>query len=230
MYEMLRSGCVSNISDNLSYLMDLKNISAYDIQRAKGIPQPSIYRIAKGITANPKLETISAIADYFNISTESLLHDNLRLKKEVPEIDNDKDYVLIPVYDAIAACGLTGHLNDHPQDIMTGFPFPQKWLDSLGVKRTAAACIQAEGDSMLPTINEGAMVMIDLGNTEGKEGKVFVICRNGRAIIKRLQINQDEDWVYCSDNTNKILYPDLHPLENDFIIGRVVWQGGSQGL
>ena len=48
--------------------------------------------------------------------------------------------------------------------------------------------------------------------------------------MKRIGRNRNGEWVYISDNVDKNRYPDMFALENDKIIGRVVWTGGNAGL
>ena len=142
-----------------------------------------------------------------------------------------EDTIIIPEYQARAECGQGFDGNDDVANIAGGLPFSRKQLASLGIHEKDACIIYAMGDSMSPTIENGATVMLDLSQTTPIEGAVFAIIRTGNGtVIKRLRRGADRTWLYSSDNVDKNKYPDLFSFEEDRIIGRVVWQGGFNGL
>ncbi|MDP8051036.1 helix-turn-helix domain-containing protein [Pasteurella atlantica] len=146
-------------------------------------------------------------------------------------IKSDKETIMVPEYSAIAECGFGYTENEDFIEVKGGIPFNIPFLKSLGVHTEDACIIHAEGDSMSPTIQGGASVLLDLSKKEPVEEAIFAILRNQNGIvIKRLRRNAQKEWLYSSDNPNKTLYPDLFAYEDDRIIGRVLWQGGIIGL
>ncbi|PSM52763.1 peptidase S24 LexA-like protein [Campylobacter blaseri] len=59
--------------------------------------------------------------------------------------------------------------------------------------------IQVEGDSMEPTIQDGAHVIIDISKKEEIDG-IYAILLDDNVIIKRLQFNLDRTITIISDN------------------------------
>ncbi|AKJ43790.1 hypothetical protein QQ39_06515 [Pragia fontium] len=144
---------------------------------------------------------------------------------ELPE----SEYAFIPQYSDHGESG-SGKENEHVE-INGSMSFKKSWLSSVGLKPQNLTVIYADGDSMSPTISDSAVVLIDHSQAHPPvEGKVYVIRRDGNALIIKRLFRTSEGWVYKSDNPNKATYPDLTPLDNDDIIGRVVWQGGNNGL
>jgi len=59
--------------DTLKTLLFKNNINATELARAIDIPQPTIQRILAGKTEDPKLSTLTAIANYFSLTIDQLL-------------------------------------------------------------------------------------------------------------------------------------------------------------
>lgn len=49
-----------------------RKVSQYALAKKTGVPQPTINRILKGGSADPRSETVRPLADFFNISPEEL--------------------------------------------------------------------------------------------------------------------------------------------------------------
>lgn len=56
----------------LAALMKARGISDNELARALFMPQPTISRIASGVTKEPKEKTLRAVADYFGVTTDQL--------------------------------------------------------------------------------------------------------------------------------------------------------------
>ncbi|WP_434779244.1 S24 family peptidase [Neisseria sp. Ec49-e6-T10] len=146
-----------------------------------------------------------------------------------PRPATDENFAFIPQYTARAECG-KGEENPHVE-IKRHLAFARDWLILMGLKEEMLEVIYAEGDSMFPTISAGDILLVDSSQREPIEGKVFAIHRHGNGdVVKRIARDREGGWIYISDNNNKSLYQDMFPLEDDYIIGRVVWQGGQGGL
>lgn len=65
-----------NLASNLLNLMEKERVSDSDLARALNLPYNTIKRISSGETTDPKLSTLTLIADYFKIGIDSLLHGN----------------------------------------------------------------------------------------------------------------------------------------------------------
>jgi transcriptional regulator with XRE-family HTH domain len=87
----------NNIAKYLRVLLDERKLSESDVAQAIGLPVMTVRRIISGETTDPRISTLKLIADFFNISIDFLLDDNLSrvpasfMKKNVPH--------LIPVID-----------------------------------------------------------------------------------------------------------------------------------
>ena len=67
---------IQSIARNLKALIDGCKVPELEIARALNTSVLTIRRIISGETADPRISTLKAIADYFNVSLDSLLDDN----------------------------------------------------------------------------------------------------------------------------------------------------------
>lgn len=204
--------------------------SQSELAEIVGAGQATIGHIESG--RNQTYRDIVSLAKALKTTPEYLLtgqNDIQNNDEDFPKPPNEKDYVLIPQYTAKGECG-QGDLNEHVE-IKGELAFKKEWLQKSGLSQKNLEALYAKGDSMFPTITDGAAVLVDHSKTSPIENKVFLIHRSGNGlIIKRLVRDREGGWVYQSDNTNKSQFPDMYPLDEDDIRGRVVWQGGMGGL
>lgn len=105
----------------------------------------------------------------------------------------------------------------------------RKLMKDVGANINTTDFIPCEGDSMQPTIQGGALLMVDRSKTEVFDGKIYCIRLNNQLMAKRLQFLPPNKVKVISDNKDKYdaFYVDLSKnLDFDFaIIGEVKWYG-----
>jgi phage repressor protein C with HTH and peptisase S24 domain len=82
--------------------------------------------------------------------------------------------------------------------------------------------LPARGDSMLPLIHDGDMMLVDEADRRlGARGNVYVIRLDGALIVKRVSVKGGQATI-ASDNAD---YPPIapRPANQVEIVGRVVW-------
>ncbi|TLY46799.1 MAG: helix-turn-helix transcriptional regulator, partial [Gammaproteobacteria bacterium] len=77
------------LSQNLYILLEIHNVNLSQMAQTLDIPVMTIRRLLSGETADPRVSTLKLIADYFNISIDSLIQSNekfikLSRKKSTP--------------------------------------------------------------------------------------------------------------------------------------------------
>jgi SOS-response transcriptional repressor LexA len=65
-----------NLAVNLRSLLRLKNITITQLSNALDIPMMTIRRLLSGETTDPRISTLKLVADYFNVSVDSLMQPN----------------------------------------------------------------------------------------------------------------------------------------------------------
>lgn len=187
------------------------------------------------LTGNPKFSPERVIEGHV-IRPErprpAQLHPHLKpvqiIEWENPEDLPDDQYALIPRVRLKLSAGngtlITEELPDAP------LAFTTEWIKRKGVKRSKLVIVNATGDSMEPTLCDGALLLIDTGSTEITDGRIYALRYGDQLRVKRLYRRYDGGLIIRSDNQHK--YPDeiLTPTdmnEHIYVIGRVIWQAGD---
>lgn len=132
----------------------------------------------------------------------------------------------VPLLDVVASAG-PGVENPLPFEIAR-LPFPSAWLQRLGVPESAARFIDSRGDSMEPTIPDGAICLVDTRVEHARKDGIYVLIDGPNVRIKRIAIGWQNAIVLISDNeryaSEALASPDAEALR---IAGKVVWAGGE---
>lgn len=131
----------------------------------------------------------------------------------------------VPVYDVTASAGHGASLADY--EVESGrLTFPPDYLRE--ITSTAAAhlrIIRTKGDSMVPTIAEDDIVMVDTSKRDLSFDGVFVIRDDGASLlVKRIGRATRRGYVMViSDNPRYA--PAERPLAEIEVLGKVIWMG-----
>lgn len=86
------------------------------------------------------------------------------------------------------------------------------------------------GESMEPTLQDGAWILVDRHRAEPRDGKVFVARIDDETFVKRLHRARGGWWL-TSDNrdrdvkTDRPVYPPQSFPPGGVVIGQVMWAG-----
>lgn len=202
--------------------------SQADLAKRVGVTQAAISEIERDV---PKASGIVIpIARAFNISVADLVGDEAAAVYTPADVPmEDDEFIFIPRYDVAGSCG--PGVEVHDVNIIEGVPMSKAFLSASGIPAGGnLAVVEAAGDSMSPTIEDGEMLLVNVKDEEPKSTKIYLICIDGRLFIKRM-IFTPGGWVMRSDNPDKSLYPDFlitaDQAETVAVQGRVVWKSGK---
>lgn len=144
---------------------------------------------------------------------------------------NPTEFLQVPVFDVALAAG--AGLHNYTEDVIAHLAFRKDWLKGIGVAPASAVVARAHGTSMLPTIHDGDMVLIDDSQAsppmqpraakDQRPAKIFALHNGEGARIKRLELAAPGTLALLSDNPD--CPPEFHPATSVSIIGRVMWWG-----
>lgn len=214
--------------------------SQQDLASRIGATQAAVSEIERDIPRSSGL--IISIAKAFKVDVSFLTDGKEQVISKMPSLDDcvivggekagqrpdPSEYVMIPCYDVHASCGVGIDVNE--VNIVDGMPFPVAMAKAYNLPDPHyLAVIQATGESMQGTIEDGQLLMVNTLDNEPKNSKIYLICLDGKLFIKRL-IYTPDGWIMRSDNPDKNSYPDFVLSPDKFdqldIQGRVVWRGG----
>ena len=206
-------------------------ITQKDLAEAAGIGQTAIHKIVRGDTQAPKPQILVAIADCLtDVLNRKITVDDLIAKKDSPraalatsrnplKISNwtrlddaepvtNNDFVAVPVLGDIPC----GDLDQVGQGDIVGYQ--HVYREKIGRGRFF---LRARGDSMVPLILDGDLLLIEPG-PEWNNRAVVAVYIDGHVTCKRLYL-YDHSAALVSANPN---YSPIVVTEEMIILGRVI--------
>ncbi|SFR79701.1 XRE family transcriptional regulator [Sphingomonas jatrophae] len=137
------------------------------------------------------------------------------------DIANQLDSVLVPVASEEFTLGGGGEVEESA--IVDHVPFARKWLRDHGVTRfDQLLLVPTSGDSMVPTISDGDMLLVDRARVEVRQPDlVWCFLVAGQGLVKRLRREPKGGFSVVSDNA--AIYAPYSVAEDDVtIVGQVI--------
>lgn len=205
-----------NMSERIAFALAHSGRSPRDLSKEIGVSVARISQLKSG-TGGIKAENLFALARATRCSPQWLAEG----------VGNpaagDK---LKPSYVLISSYGST--TSDRAESPIA---FDLAWLTRLELNERPLKYISYSSGTMEPAVNDGDVLLLDVGQSTPESGGIFVVVRtDGQLVVKRLVQTMTNGWLIRSDNENKRHYPDEIVSEADIgsiqIAGRVVWRGG----
>ncbi|MEZ8744144.1 XRE family transcriptional regulator [Vibrio sp. 10N.286.49.E1] len=184
-----------SFSNQLKELKGTKSVRSF--AELCGVPQPSMQNYIHGMRA-PSLENLIKISHANNVSIDWLAGTS-NVSLENAKIVTESDYTSIPIYSAEASAG-NGCFTDTDKVIGKHLVFTDD-LQRLGLKKEKTCAIKASGDSMVPTLMNGDLLVIDTRKQEGVLDGVYAITLDDSLLVKRLRYDlASQGYHIISDN------------------------------
>jgi phage repressor protein C with HTH and peptisase S24 domain len=183
-----------------------------------------VYDIMRGRSEHPNLERLDRVAQVLKVERRWLLHGLGEVEGESPILeDPDQAFVAIPSVAVSVSMG-GGSVVDEEQE---GKPyhFQRSWIRyKLRAKPADLRIMHVEGDSMMPTLHHGDIVLVDLARRAPTPPGIFVLHDGMGLVAKRLDHipNTDPPRVRIISD-NPLYSPYEGTAEEVNIIGRIRW-------
>ncbi len=176
--------------DGFSERLDIVVKKIGSMEKARqliNVSEPTIGRWKNG-TSDAKLSNIIALAKAGNVSLDWLIFGIGDNKEELitKKIKQDDEYVYIPFYDIQASAGL-GLFTEGATAPTKHLAFRKRWVTAKGLQANKLIALHTQGDSMEPTIKDGAIIIINTNETKVIDGKLYVVRIEEELYIKRIQ-------------------------------------------
>lgn len=231
---------MSTLSERISWLQSTYNLSQSELARIAGVSQPSVAHWLNGKTSSIRAEAAVAICKKLPVMYEWLLAGvGDPLPKATPvlpliteEIDDDSDFVKIPVYTIQCSAG-DGYTPPTYTIDETAEPksYRRSWLQKHQYKQSHLKVFEVSGESMEPLLFDGDSVTVDEAQRDIINDRVYVFTYRGEWRVKRLRRLMNGDLYVVSENLS--WKPEVIPAtETEFvyIVGRVIDRSGAGGL
>ena len=213
------------IGARVDQLIKERRTSQSAVAVAIGVSQPTIGRLISGETR--ETGQIIELARELKTSPEYLIGEtdddspSARIVLAVPAQPlSDEDLVEIDSIDLKYGMGGTFLDTDHVE--VEKVKFSRSWISQFTSSPPHMLCsTKGAGDSMMPTIHDQDVVIIDRSQTRPEMGdKIWAIVYSGWGMIKRLRAQPDGTIRISSDN--QLIRDDFASDGDLFIVGRVV--------
>ncbi len=136
-------------------------------------------------------------------------------------------YAYIPLYDVHARGGATGAIVDG-ESVVDVLAFKEEWIrQELHAAPGDLRLIFVEGDSMVPELHPGDIILIDHTDTSARREGTYVIRMDGALLVKALQRMPGGVIKVMSRNPAyepfTVNVSALDGTDNFAVVGRVVW-------
>ena len=138
---------------------------------------------------------------------------------------NSQDFV--GVNEIVASAGTGSKANVIHERITGRIKFRRPWMESHGLEPDLCRVMTVIGESMEPTLPDGASILVDMGRQERRERRMFVVRIDDDIVARRLIRHPDAGWLVKSDNPDKQAWPTVPWPDEASIVGEVRWLGRS---
>lgn len=137
---------------------------------------------------------------------------------------SDDQFIDVPRVDVRVSAG--DGAAPHLEDVIGHLKFARSFLRSCGVNTASARVVDVRGNSMEPTIKDGAVLLVSTNNREPTENQIYALARHTEGLIVKRLVRLDGKWLARSDNRD---YPDFQIDDGEpvTIIGRALWMGAK---
>ena len=125
----------------------------------------------------------------------------------------------VPLRSDVIATGEQPDIESAP--IMGHLTFRREWLEAHGIAANACSAVEVADDSMEPTLQEGAWILVDHRRTRRLGNGIFALQIENELTIGRA-VYADKDWLLASDNPK--IRSSKWP-SNARVVGQVMWTG-----
>ena len=125
----------------------------------------------------------------------------------------------VPVRDSSAKAGWDSGIESAP--VIGRLAFRREWMDLHGISADKCSVIEIPDDSMEPTIQSGAWVLVDHKRTRREGNRVLALLVKDKLLVKRVAFSS-QGWLLVGDNSK---YKALALPSDATVLGRVVWTG-----
>lgn len=207
------------LAANASQLVKDKSIGRLRAEMAAAgyeIGQGTLARI-KGGETGVRMESLQKFADFHRVELDTLLRG---------EVGHDDEFVQVRRLSVEVGAGPGRAVG--VVERLGQLQFRRDFLRAAGVSPINAAVVQVVGTSMEPTINDGAVLLLNRADKEPRAGCIYAFSWDGEMLIKRFQ-KVDDVWHAVSDNADKDVNPDIiiNGESEAVIQGRAIWMGSK---
>lgn len=143
----------------------------------------------------------------------------IAIAEKITSLFNKKDYAVIEIIDATACCG--NGVEALSEKVCGHWKLPTAEFNSITTGNpNNIKMLRVQGDSMIPTINDGDWVWVDVSNNFISSDGMYLIKMHTGLAVKRLQSGLNNIKIKSDNPTYSDITADIGEIN---IIGKVVY-------
>lgn len=218
------------LRDDAARKLGVSKSSIANYERGERVPDASVletYRRKYGVDINWLLtgdgkmfqRGFNSVSEHFERVRDGEL-------QEVIEYEG-RGFLEIPMYSSVTAAAGPGSIPAEYLE-MSVVAFDPEYLRDHGANPLHCTVITAKGESMMPSIPDGSLLVVDHSQTSVEHGCIYVFNVSDRLVVKRARWSMDRTLTLISDNPSPD-YPDERFNDDSAdqlnVVGRVVFHG-----
>ena len=219
---------ITNIAQRLKARAFQFDMTPAAVAEASGLNRSFIYDILRGKSVRPSRAKLQMVADGLKVDVDWLIVGDGDVEGEDTTIYvPDTTFVAISGVRARASAGGGTIVQAEDEQASKLYHFRLSWIeDELDASPRDLRMLRITGDSMIPTLNDGDTILVDMGRTAPHPSGLCVLHDGMGLVAKRIEHIPASDPPrirVTSDNPNYSPYECL--MDEINIIGRIRWYG-----
>jgi phage repressor protein C with HTH and peptisase S24 domain len=202
-------------------------MSVAEVAREAGVNRSFVYDILRGRSQTPSLENLTRIAKVVKVEPDWLLTGKGRVQGGDPITEDYHNEFVAIQYAGVRPSMGGGAIVEADERPGRDFHFRRAWIrDRLKAAPSMLRVMAVQGDSMMPTLNEGDVILVDMNQRSPIPPGIFVLHDGLGLVAKRLEhvpLSDPPSVRIISDNAHYTPYECTADEVN--IVGRVRWYG-----
>lgn len=138
------------------------------------------------------------------------------------DLDNNPDWPAVRRVSVKAQAGITGYAVEAVDDLPP-IVFRADWYKAHGYKPERLLALRVRGESMVPSLWPGDLIVVNTENTTPKDGVAALVAYYGEVTVKRLQMDAGQWWL-TSDNPDQRRHARKLCDDSTVLIGEVIYK------
>jgi len=198
--------------DKIRHILKEKGLSLAELSRRMNVNYRVMFNYISG-TSNVTLEILQKFSSALEIHPAEILGG-----WSMPSSNNhEEEFAKVPIYDVRASAGYGITNND--EETKGHLAFSRTWIKKRGLRPDKLGIITVRGDSMVPVLNEGDLILVNHEDKTPSSGKPFVMRIGNEILVKFAQMTSKG---LIANSANSVYQPMLVDNEDVEIIGKVV--------
>jgi len=208
-------------SDVLINLRKSHNLRQVDVSGITGIARSQLSQLESGNNPSASVDTLQKLATFYKMPLDSLISgdSSLQPSTQTRSLETILSHAMAealsnqPVAVPVVTLPIVGRIqapSDAADVIEEDEVLDYVYLPKQQLAQKNVICLKIEDTCLAPEIEEGDIVIVDLGNRSPNNGSIVVIqineAKDDMDKVKIMRYREETNWIWLEDDTETIEY------------------------